>query len=60
MLSSLQESLKRSGFDPGRTDGKIDLATFKAVRSFQQAKGLPVDGEGYINMATIRALGATR
>jgi len=60
MLVSLQEALKRSGFDPGRTDGRIDAATIKAVRAFQQARGLPVDGDRYINMATVKALTAVR
>ena len=60
MLVSLQESLKRSGFDPGRTDGRYDAATVKAVRAFQQAKGLPVDGDRYINMATVKALTSAR
>ena len=30
-----------------------------AVRSFQQAKNLPMDTERYINMVTVRALGVT-
>jgi hypothetical protein len=33
--------------------------TMGAVRSFQQAKGLPVDSVGYINMMTVKALGVT-
>ena len=56
-LVSVQEALKRSGFDPGRNDGKVDQKTMSAVRSFQQAKGLPVDSDRVINMATIKALG---
>jgi hypothetical protein len=28
-----------------------------SVRAFQMARGLPVDGDRYINMATIKSLG---
>jgi hypothetical protein len=58
-LVSLQQALKRAGFDPGREDGRVDDRTMSAVRSFQQAKNLPVDSERYINMATVKALGVT-
>jgi hypothetical protein len=58
-LSALQQSLRKSGFDPGRDDGRLDPKTMSAVRAFQQAKGLPMDGDGYINMATVKALGVT-
>jgi hypothetical protein len=58
-LVGLQQALKRAGFDPGREDGRIDDRTMNAVRSFQQARNLPVDSERYINMATVKALGVT-
>jgi hypothetical protein len=58
-LVTMQQSLRTAGFDPGRVDGKIDAKVMSAVRSFQVARGLPVDGDRYINMATIRALGVT-
>ena len=58
-LVDLQQSLRRAGFDPGRDDGKVDPKTMSAVRAFQQARGLPVDGDRYINMATVKALGVT-
>jgi hypothetical protein len=57
ILTSIQQSLRRAGFDPGREDGKVDAKMMAAVRSFQQAKGLPTDGDRYINMATVKALG---
>jgi hypothetical protein len=59
MLSALQQSLRRNGFDPGREDGRVDNKVMSAVRSFQQARGLPTDGDRYINMATVKALGVT-
>jgi hypothetical protein len=58
-LMALQQALKRSGFDPGREDGRVDASTMSAVRAFQQARGLPVDSDRYINMMTVRALGVT-
>jgi hypothetical protein len=57
VLAALQQSLQRAGFDPGRRDGRVDDRTLSAVRAFQQAKGLPVDHDRYINMATVKALG---
>jgi hypothetical protein len=59
LLGALQQSLRREGFDPGRDDGRVDAQTMGAVRAFQQARGLPTDGERYINMATVKALGVT-
>jgi hypothetical protein len=56
-LTAMQQSLHKFGFDPGRQDGKVDSRVMAAVRSFQQAKGLPLDGDRYINMATVKALG---
>ena len=58
-LVSLQQALKRAGFDPGREDGRVDDRTLGAVRAFQQSKNLPVDSERYINIATVKALGVT-
>ncbi len=56
-LSEIQGALTRAGFATGRTDGAIDAGTMNAVRSFQKARGLPVDMDRYINVATVRALG---
>jgi peptidoglycan hydrolase-like protein with peptidoglycan-binding domain len=35
----------------------VDNRMMDAVRAFQQARGLPVDMDRYINMATVKALG---
>lgn len=40
----IQIALKKAGFDPGPIDGKIGKKTRKAIREFQKAKGLKVDG----------------
>jgi hypothetical protein len=58
-LVSIQQALKREGFDPGREDGRVDDRTMSAVQSFQRARNLPFDSERYINMATVKALGVT-
>jgi peptidoglycan hydrolase-like protein with peptidoglycan-binding domain len=41
----IQELLGRAGFDPGGVDGDFGRKTEAAVKDFQQAKGLLVDGE---------------
>lgn len=41
----IQESLQRSGFDPGTIDGMYGSRTMTAVAAFQRAHGLVVDGE---------------
>ncbi|NKX43980.1 lytic murein transglycosylase [Roseicyclus persicicus] len=40
----LQERLSRAGFDAGTPDGVIGRRTEEAIRGFQAARGLPVDG----------------
>jgi membrane-bound lytic murein transglycosylase B len=43
-IKILQQELKRAGYDPGMTDGKMGPATRQALRRFQQAHGLsPTD-----------------
>lgn len=41
----LQQRLKQAGFDPGGTDGVFGARTKAAVREFQRARGLDVDGK---------------
>ncbi|HEY9766458.1 MAG TPA: peptidoglycan-binding domain-containing protein [Chroococcales cyanobacterium] len=43
-VKKLQQSLRNAGFDPGEIDGDFGANTEKAVRQFQQSKGLDVDG----------------
>jgi peptidoglycan hydrolase-like protein with peptidoglycan-binding domain len=44
-VSEIQQQLENAGFGiPARKDGIFDEATQEAVRQFQQAKGLKVDG----------------
>lgn len=40
----LQEALKARGFDPGSVDGVMGRNTIAAIRAFQAANGLAVDG----------------
>lgn len=43
-VEDLQRKLKEAGFDPGEVDGRMGPKTEAAVRAYQQAKGLQVDG----------------
>lgn len=43
-VSTLQELLTAKGFDPGPADGKFGAKTAAAVRKYQKAAGLHVDG----------------
>lgn len=40
----IQIALQKAGFNPGSIDGKLGKKTRKAIREFQEAKGLKVDG----------------
>lgn len=53
---ALQQELARAGFDPGPADGVIGANTQRALRAWQQSRGLPADG--YASAATLDALGA--
>ncbi len=44
-IRQMQESLARLGHDPGPLDGLIGPRTRRAIRAFESAKDLPVDGE---------------
>lgn len=56
-ISKIQNALKVSGFDPGRTDGLADANTFSALNSYQKSKGLPQDTDKYINLESVKSLG---
>ncbi len=43
-VRKLQKRLAALGFDPGRIDGVFRVQTDRAVRAFQKAQGLTVDG----------------
>lgn len=40
----LQQRLTAAGFDTGGIDGQVGPATRRAIRAYQRAQGLPVDG----------------
>jgi len=43
-VRDLQEALRTLGYDPGSADGVFGANTEKAVKQFQQARDIPVDG----------------
>ena len=50
----LQALLRRRGFDAGPVDGVIGRGTAAAIRAYQEARGLPVNGQA--SPALLRAL----
>ena len=54
-ILEIQTALQRQGFDPGALDGEWGRRTISAVKAFQQARGLTVDG--IAGPQTIAALG---
>ena len=44
VVRDLQEALKSLGHDPGAIDGIFGARTESAVKAFQQAREIPVDG----------------
>ena len=44
LVRSAQQALKDKGYDAGAIDGQMGPATQGALRSFQQAQGLPQSG----------------
>jgi peptidoglycan hydrolase-like protein with peptidoglycan-binding domain len=58
-VQRLQQSLTKAGFSPGAADGKFGLDTVRAVKSFQAANGLTVDGRpGPNTMGALSRFGA--
>ena len=56
VVTSLQNSLKRSGLNPGPIDGNIGQQTLNAVEKYQRSKGL---ARGGITLETLKSLGVT-
>lgn len=44
-VKQIQIALKNAGYDPGSIDGKMGAQTRDAIKSFQRASNLPVDGK---------------
>ncbi|MBX6367811.1 MAG: peptidoglycan-binding protein [Rhodospirillales bacterium] len=43
-IRDVQAQLQAHGFNPGPVDGKLGPKTCGAVRAYQRAAGLPIDG----------------
>ncbi len=54
IVARIQTALDKAGHNPGPIDGDIGAQTMAAVRSYQQAKGLPTGG---ITIGTLKSLG---
>ena len=54
--TAAQTALAQLGFDPGPADGVVGSGTRKALRAWQQARGLPADG--YLSIDLVRKLRA--
>ena len=58
---TIQQTLKKQGFDPGGIDGEMGPNTKAAIRAFQKAHGLEVDGVvGPKTMAALVAAAAPK
>ncbi len=44
-IRAIQQALQGAGYAPGAIDGKMGQRTQKAIREFQEAHGLSVDGK---------------
>ncbi len=44
-IKKIQRALQAAGYNPGPADGKMGRMTSKAIRDFQEAQGLSVDGK---------------
>lgn len=45
LVRQIQARLQSLGFDPGPVDGKMGWQTYKAIREFQESKGMNVNGQ---------------
>jgi peptidoglycan hydrolase-like protein with peptidoglycan-binding domain len=57
-IRKVQSALNEAGYNAGPVDGVWGMGTDRALRDFQQAKGL--DGTGQLDQQTILALGFAR
>lgn len=55
VVGRVQDALRREGFNPGPSDGRLGGSTIAALNAYQRSRGLPVDT--YLNMETMRSLG---
>jgi len=44
-MKQIQLALRNAGYEPGSIDGKAGKQTTEAIKSFQKANNLPVDGK---------------
>lgn len=51
---TVQQALKKAGFDPGKSDGHVGQKTKDAIIAFQKSEGLK--GDGRIGYKTLKAL----
>lgn len=56
LVRRIQQALKESGHDPGRTDGRWNAQSSRALRQFQAANGLPETG---LSMESLERLQVT-
>ncbi|MCP4667438.1 MAG: peptidoglycan-binding protein, partial [Deltaproteobacteria bacterium] len=45
LVRKIQVRLDRLGYGPGKADGRLGSRTRRAIRWFQKARGLPIDGD---------------
>lgn len=55
----LQQALKDQGFDPGAVDGVVGAATRRALRAWQQSRGLPADAYPSAAILSLLTAGAS-
>jgi hypothetical protein len=56
IVASLQRSLLRAGYDPGKIDGHLGKKTSVSLEAYQRDKGLPV---GNLTLETLKSLGVS-
>lgn len=54
-IKDVQNALKNAGFDPGKADGRMGKQTREAIKAFQKANNLKVNGK--VNKKTWALLG---